>query len=87
MTNNFYGVINGRECFDVMDFLKEARREDGEQVGRDTLKFLMSKMTPSEVSKNLFTKREKNILIEILDADEELEYSIEKLYKFNFEKA
>jgi hypothetical protein len=84
MTNNFYGVINGRECFDVMDFLKEARKEDGEQVGRDTLKFLMSKMTPSEVSKNLFTKREKNILIEILDADEELEYSVEKLYKFIF---
>ena len=84
MTNNFYGVINGRECFDVMDFLKEARKEDGEQVGRDTLKFLMSKMTPSEVSKNLFTKREKNILIEILDEDEELEYSVEKLYKFIF---
>jgi hypothetical protein len=84
MTNNFYGVINGRECFDVMDFLKEARKEDGEQVGRDTLKFIMSKMTANEISKNLFTKREKNILIEILDEDEELEYSVEKLYKFIF---
>ena len=84
MTNNFYGVINGRECFEVMDFLKEARKEDGEQVGRDTLKFIMSKMTANEISKNLFTKREKNILIEILDEDEELEYSVEKLYKFIF---
>ena len=84
MTNNFYGVINGRECFNVMDFLKEARREDGEQVGRDTLKFIMSKMTSNEISKNLFTKKEKKILEEIFEEDEELEYSVEKFYKFNF---
>lgn len=72
----FKGMINGKMCNSAMEFIIEARNENGEKVPKDALGVLMNSLSNSELESNLFTKKEIKALGRIEEFDKTKMYSL-----------